>query len=554
MAAPVFLLPGCQVDAVKFRGRDLIIEAHTNSTNSRCPRCAQVSERVHSYYTRMPRDLPVGEHVVRLCLRVRRFRCFNPACPKRTFAERLPELLEPHAQRTNRLTVALYHVGQALGGAAGARLLKHLFMSVSDDTLIRILRRQRQMAQQSPRVLGIDDWAMRKGHTYGTILVDLERHQVVDLLPDRTAKTLEQWLRAHPGIEVIARDRSTEYARGVAEGAPGALQVADRWHLLMNFRQMLERFLSPLHSHLKELPQLVGAHHGEPLAVGRGRFLRAHSDEEASQASRKRRMARYAQVQRLRQEGLSIRQIANRLGLHRSTVRTYYYAENFPERSQRRPARSILDPHLPYLEKRHQEGCENAFQLWREIRARGYSGSRRQVSRWMQQRRKQPAPTTPKKYLKPKQATTHLAGVPHLEAIKDGGLPSVKQLAWLLIRDPDKLTEKEVATLQRIRQHPVIENVYSLAQQFVAMVRQKLATLLDSWLEGCLDSNLTDLQNFASGIKQDYEAVRGALETAWSSGQTEGQVNRLKMLKRQMYGRAGFDLLRIRVLYPSWEH
>lgn len=554
MSGLVCLLPGCEIDSVRVSDRKMIIEAHAVKDGASCPECAQSSQRVHSYYTRKPRDLPMAELAVRLHLRIRRFRCLNPACTRRTFAECLPELLAPHAQRTNRLTVALYHVGQALGGAAGARLLNHLLMPASGDTLLRILRNQGQENHQSPRVLGVDDWAMRKGRNYGTILVDLERHRVIDLLSDRTSGTLECWLRTHPGIEVVARDRSTEYARGVAKGVPEALQVADRWHLLLNLRQMLERFLSRLYSRLKQLP-VLGEEEGEAsLASRRGRFPRTSAERQASQASRSRRIALYEEIQGRRHSGQNIRQIADQLGLHRATVRLYFYAESFPERSERQPMSSMLDPYLPYLERRHAEGCENASQLWREIQTLDYPGTRRQVSQWMQLQRTRPAPTTPKKYLKGKRVPSPATIAPVQKDKNSERLPSVRKLAWLLVRDRDALAEKEKVALRRICQEPQIERVYSLAQEFVEMIRRKVAAMLDPWLNACQESGVANLETFADGIRQDYDAIRAALETTWSNGQTEGQVNRLKMLKRQMYGRASLDLLRIRVLYSSCEH
>jgi transposase len=554
MSTLVYLLPGCEIDSVKVYDRKMIIEAHTVEEAVSCPDCTQSSQRVQSYYTRKPRDLPIAELVVRLHLCVRRFRCLNPACRRRTFAERLPELLAPHAQRTNRLTFTLYHVGQALGGAAGARLLNHLAMPASDDTLLRILRKRSRESHHNPRVLGIDDWAIRKGRNYGTILVDLERHRVIDLLPDRTSLTLENWLRAHPGVEVITRDRSMEYARGVAKGSPKALQVADRWHLLLNLRQMLERFLSRLYVRLKHLPVLDEENIEASLSSQRGLFPRTSAEQQASQASRSRRKALHEEIQNRRRAGQNIKQIADQLSLHRATVRIHYYAESFPERSHRQPMSSMLDPFLPYLERRHAEGCENASQLWREIQALGYPGSRRQVSQWMQLHRRQPAPTTPKKYLKGQRASSPSTITPVQEVNNGKRLPSVKKLAWLLIHDRETLDEKEMMALRRICQEPAIERVYSLAQEFVEMIRQRVAEMLDPWLNACQQSGVTNLQTFAEGIRKDYDAIRAALETTWSNGQTEGQVNRLKMVKRQMYGRAGLDLLRIRVLYTSGEH
>ena len=543
MSALAFLLPGCEIDSVTVGGDKLFIVAHPIKEVAVCPECALSSQRVHSYYERKPRDLPIAGLVVRLSLRVRRFRCLNPACTKQTFAEDLSELLDPHAQRTNRLTAALYHIGQSLGGAAGSRLVNHLFMPASGDTLLRILRRRNRDEQPSPCILGIDDWAIRKGRNYGTILVDLERHQVIGLLPDRTAETLATWLRTHPGIEVIARDRSIEYARGIGEGAPQALQVADRWHLLLNLRQMLERLLSRLHSRLKRLP-LPEELRPKSLTSSHIQFPRTSAEQQASQASRAQRMALYEEVQRRRAKQ-NIKQIAEQMGLSRGTVRIYYYAEAFPERGQHQRNPNKLDPFLPYLERRYREGCKNAMQLWREIRALGYARSHRRIYQWMNQRRKQSV----------EYDSSYPVNYVHVQKNEFGNrLPSVKKLAWLLIREVRSLSENERMTLRQIRQDPTVETVYALAQEFAMMVRQGSATMLDPWLSACQDSGVTNLQTFADGVKRDYDAIRGALDTYWSNGQTEGQVNRLKMLKRQMYGRAGLDLLRTRVLYSSTEH
>jgi transposase len=225
---------------------------------------------MHSYYRREPRDVPISDQAVQLHLHVRRFRCLVPPCPQRTFAERLPEVVPVAARRTRRLTSALQTLAFATGGEAGARLSHRLHMPVSPDTLLRIMRRAPCPVIPTPRVLGVDDFALRKGCRYGTLLVDLERRRRIDLLPDRTPSTLRDWLVPRPAIEVIARDRSTEYARGATEGAPQARQVADRWHLLHNLREALERMLYRRHAQLERLPdagvpsaqQGRGTHHG----------------------------------------------------------------------------------------------------------------------------------------------------------------------------------------------------------------------------------------------------------------------------------------------------
>jgi transposase len=253
------LLPGCTVDQIEHGEQGLIIWAHVSSSMAICPTCEQQSMRVHSSYVRSPHDLPLGEQAVCLRLRVRRFRCSNRACSRQTFAEGLPKLVPRYAQRTTRLTRTLRKVGFALGGEAGTRLLGQMRMATSARTLLRLLRTAPGPVETTVRVLGVDDWAMRKGRTYGSILVDLERHRPVDLLPDRGAATLAAWLRNHPEVEIITRDRSTEYARGASEGAPSALQVADRWHLLQNLRQMLERHIQRLYPSSSNCPLSIQA-------------------------------------------------------------------------------------------------------------------------------------------------------------------------------------------------------------------------------------------------------------------------------------------------------
>lgn len=542
-------LPGCMIDQLEQAEQGLMLCAHVNGAIATCPTCKQHSMRVHSTYVRSPRDLPIGEQSVRIRLRVRRFRCSNPVCPRQTFVERLPKLLPVHAQRTTRLTRILQAVGFAVGGEAGIRLLGQMRISTSVRTLLRLLRGAPEPTGTAVRILGVDDWAMRKGRTYGTILVDLESHRPIDLLPDRSAATLAAWLRKHPGIKIITRDRATEYTRGASEGAPTALQVADRWHLLQNLRQMLERLMNRLYPQLK---QLVTSGEDEPAAVAqavrpRTRLRLDPKDKAAIAASRTRTQATYQQIQALHKQGYAMRQIARQLGISRTTVHKYCAAETCPERAQRQATPSMLDAYLPYLAVRHQAGCEDAKQLWRELCEQGYPGTDRQVSRWLCQRRQAVAPTTPSPY-----RAAVATGIK--ERAKPTGcaeLPSYKQLTWLLIQAPATLAATEADTLKRICQDSRIEQTYQLAQQFRTMIRHHTSSMLDPWLTACATSQLSDFATFATGIRQDYAAVRAALTTPWSNGQTEGQVNRLKFLKRQMYGRANFDLLRLRVLHPT---
>ena len=545
-----FSLADCIVDDITTTDTTITITAHSIRCPTRCPRCDRPSERVHSHYTRAPRDLPILERIVRLALRVQRLFCDNPACPQRTFAERLPDIVPVHAQRTARLTRTLQGLAFALSGEEGARVVTQLHMPTSGDTLLRLVRQTPLPTRATPRVLGVDDFALRRGRVYGTVIVDLEAHQAVDMLVDRTADRLAAWLREPLGVEVISRDRSTEYARGATEGAPHAVQVADRWHLIANLREALERVLNRQHAHLRELSIPADATALDTSWRPRPRSVREQADQ---QARRERRYALYQAVQNLARQGLGILPIAKQLGLNRSTVRKFVYSDSYPDLAPHHRRATMLAPHEAYLRERWATGCHNGLQLWRELEGRGFSGSRRQVALWTQRQREQPAPTTPKKYLPsaPTAATAESSETEVAPVEARPRLPTPRRLSWLLVREPHQLDAEEQGTLAHIRQDHVVNVAYDLAQQFCAMVRQRSATDLDTWLSRCIDSQIPDLQSFATGLQREYASIRAALTEVWSNGQLEGQVNRLKLIKRQMYGRAGFDLLRQRFLHAA---
>lgn len=492
---------------------------------------------MHGWYHRHPQELPcVGRHL-RLTLKVRRFLCVNESCSVRTFAEKLTSWLPAYARRTEQLTHLMYQMALDVGAEASHRLLKYSQIDVSGDTLLRILRKNQADSAISPRIIGVDDWAFKRGRTYGTSIVDLEQHRVIDLLPDRTSETLAQWLQQYPEIEIVARDRSTDYTVGIRQGAPQATQVADRWHLLHNLRQMLQRYLTTYHSTLKQLP--LTPEYEALLAQQRPAYRRTQTERQASNASRDRRVALYEQIQLLKQEGWNIAQITQELGHARITVRKYFNAPAFPERKARPQVPSILDPFIPYLETCIAEGCENASQLWRDIQAQGFTGSSRQVFRWMQLKRSSISPHTPIAH----HNTIHMS-------VRLPQLPSSAQLSWVLVQNPETLMDNDRILLHFIQQDDTICLLYSLAQRFVNMVKNCQSEQLDQWITDARTFSAKPVQTFARGIQNDYPEIHAALCMKWSNGQTEGQVNRLKFIKRQMYGRAKFDLLRLRVLAP----
>lgn len=530
-------LTGGQVHIVPDR---ITITLRTSSPIATCPLCGRSSARVHSRYTRTLSDLPWHGTAVRLALRVRRLFCDAASCPRRIFAERVPNVAAAYARQTVRLAEALRGIAFTCGGEGGARLTRRLGMPTSPDTLLRRIRETLPVDHGVPRVLGVDDWAYRRGQKYGTILCDLEQHRPLDLLPERSAETLTRWLVGHPGIEIISRDRASYYAQGATQGAPQAIQVADRWHLLHNLHDALARMLDRRYRHLhaaagdvtmrkrrrwKRVP-VMNQQKGQPHPSVR--------EQGTSEARHGRRYERYERVIALHGQGMSQRGIAKRLGIHRETVARFIHAGQFPERAPRPYARRT-DPFAEYLWQRWLEGCRNAAQLSRELKERGFAGSyagvRRCVARWRRD--------GPNGMNDPPLATMRA--------------PSPKRSAWLLLKDTVDLSCEERAFVEALyRRSPEVRSAASLAQAFAEMVRERRSDELDEWIDR---TNGTDvpkqLRSFATGLRSDYAAVNAALSMEWNNGQVEGQVNRLKLIKRQMYGRAKFDLLRLRVLYSG---
>jgi hypothetical protein len=316
----------------------------------------------------------------RLHLRVRRFFCDTPACPQRTFVEPMPTVAGPHARKTSRLAQALCRIGLALGGKAGSRLAGRLGMSASGDTILRLVHRAPSQALPVVNVLGVDDWAWHKGRSYGTILCDLERHRPVDLLPERSAEGLSNWLTAHPGVQVISRDRGSYYIQGAQSGAPQASQVADRFHLLCNLREALVRTLERYRQEMQKAARAAAAAQPSPAPLvpeaGPVPALPAvppTHPQLAKEASRSRRLERYNRVVALHEEGVPMRDIARRMNMHRGTVRRFPRAGQFPERPMRKYARQT-DRFVDYLRQRWEEGCHNAAQLAKELAERGFNG------------------------------------------------------------------------------------------------------------------------------------------------------------------------------------
>jgi transposase len=552
-----FLIPPSLHVAALLLGDDgVTIRAVSEAEDVRCPICGERSERIHSRYTRTLGDLPWARFAVHLHVEVRRFFCANPTCPRQIFAERLAGIAPAAAHRTDRQRTRLTDLALALGGEAGARLAAKHGMPVSPDTLLRLIRAAPDRELPTPAVLGVDDWAIHRGLTYGTILVDLERHRPVDLLPDRSSASLATWLKEHPGVEVIARDRAGAYAEGARDGAPAAGQVADRWHLVDNLADVLEAFFRGKGACLKAaVATLSERARGKDNAreakaasslsdvVYQGKRRHAQPErwreraEAAAAAAVARRRAKYDQARELHARGASVAQIARTVGIARMTV--YKYLREGPPQRKRHSVHGrqrVLEPWEPYLLKRWEEGCRMATVLWREIRAQGFTYSVSNVQRFVAQLRREGPPATGR----PRTALTK----PHD--------PPPRLVAALILRRPEQRTDEQRAYLKQLRtEDPAIVTAVDLAEDFLVMLRRREGERLAAWLEKAEASDIEELRRFAGKLRADQDAVQAGLTLRHSNGQTEGHVTKLKLIKRQGYGRAKVDLLRKRVLWAA---
>jgi len=554
----LFGMPGLQLEAFHLSATAIDLVVTSVQAEATCPGCGQTSRRIHSRYRRQVADVPCAGIPVRWTLWARRFFCDSPLCEHTTFAERLPAVVAVRARRTNRLLQSQRGVGLALGGEAGARLAQRLGMNTSPDSLLRLVRQLPVEPAEPVHVLGVDDWAWHRNQRYGTLLVDLEHSRPVDLLPDRTAESLVQWLQAHPGIEVISRDRAGAYADGARRGAPSAVQVADRWHLLRNLADTLERLFdrqpaslraataaapAPIETATPE-PETAFSRETQPQMSTPARPGRSTHSELQRQQRRAKRLERFETVRQLHQQGVGQHRIARQLHIGPATIRRYAQASTFPEIAQRRKAPSILDPFMTYLMERWTAGCHNGWQLWREISAQGYPGSRTLLSRWVtQQRRRLPARAT---------LNVPSQGPPPILLPAAPRPLASRRAAFLVLTSPEKLNREQAAIVARFCDASAeVATASSLAREFADMVRHRHGQRLDHWLQAAQATGIRELKYFANGLRHDYQAVAAGLSLKWSNGPTEGHINRLKLVKRQMYGRANFDLLRQRVLHRS---
>jgi len=544
-------LPGLRVRALVVTPNAVVVEAHTTALTVSCPDCGVTSTRVHSRYPRTLTDRPLVGTPLRLHLTVRRFRCGATGCPRAVFAEPVADLAPSHARTTTGLADAHTAIGFAAGGEPGARLADALGMPTSPDTLLRRVRAANHHPGPPPRYVGVDDWACKKGQHYGTILIDLERGRVIDLLPGRDGEALATWLRANPQVEIITRDRWAAYAKAATEAAPQATQVADRWHLLKNLREAVENVIARFGPELR-----AAAPGGPPVPPPEGtpvppappvpepappapEPIPASAHASGGEAKRQARRDRHQRVRDLRGRGYSIRDIARQMGMSPKTVLRVIRQPDQPHGNLGRRRPTALDPYRADIDTWIAAGGTNTAELYRALRGKGcrasYDAVRRYANRHLGSsgRPGRRAPATPRSTPAPE-------------------IPSARKLSFSFACPKAKKESDEPPFLDRIRGRiPGLDAALDLAGEFAGMIRKTVTTSLTDWAAKAQASGVPELVTFAAGLRSDEAAVSAALTGPWSNGPVGGQVNRLKAIKRSMYGRAKMDLLRARVRHKE---
>lgn len=463
----------------------------------------------------------------------------------RTLLVSVKSLLSSHAKVTTRLQEALCQIGFALGGEAGARLGGQLGFPASPDTILRLVRASTLPPIASPRVIGIDDWAWKRRLRYGTLICDLERGIPLDLLPDRSVETVSAWLQSHPSIEIISRDRASEYATAARKSAPQAIQVADRWHLAKNLTESVSTVLTRCRAEIRrafqvQIPQEEQVAHVSidvPAPEVSWTPRRSRGVTQTQQARRTERVDRYELVVSLQQHGLKTAEIAHRVGMSERTVRSWLAHASYPEPKRRRRRPSLIDPHQAYVQQQWREGLMTGPHLYQELKTRGYQGSERAMYRYLETLRLSPAKAVPLRQKPPrekKRVTSPLIPLGPLESF------SAQKATGLFLRDVAILDETEQQDLLLIQQaSSTAQQAYLLVQAFMQMVRERTGENLDAWLDKVQESRIPEFESFATGIQRGKAAVLAGLTLLWSNGPTEGHVNRLKLIKRSMYDIVG---------------
>jgi transposase len=542
--------PGIKVQSVVFGDEGDCVVSACGPSSGICPDCRHQSKSRHGWSYRSLQDLPIQGNEVTVRLQLRRWRCTYRQCRRQTFTDRVPAIASPYARRTRRVAEIVGLLGHSTGGRPGERLIRRLGMPISDDTILRQLKRNAARADDAPaRIVGIDDWSWRKSWRYGTIIVDLERRKVVDILDDRSVVSVAQWLKRHPSIEIVSRDRCGLYAQAAREGAPQASQVADRFHLMQNLRLAIEEqmSLSGRATGRALLPDDIEidnddrtSHNQLPETTRRNQLRRAH---------RQSRQAVFDTVHALSKDGLSCSEIASRTGYGSRSIAKWLTFGAPPDRR-----RAPLQPTSPryfeaFLTQCWKDGNRRGRHLFHDVKHRGYTGSfsnlERLLASWRRAEKTGEDNAAPAPIVLVHQTDDNVP----VRDPQTGHLISPVTAATLCIKPRGALTISQTRKVDALKQgSQTFAILRSFAMRFRGIFRSGVSRKLEEWIDDAIHSGLASLARFARVLRCDIDAVCNAIDLPWSNGQAEGQINRLKTIKRAMYGRAGSELLRARMI------
>lgn len=535
-------MPMLYLNNIEYTHATIKIYASVKAKRCRCPNCRKYSDTIHGHYFRTITDLPVFQNKTIIILKTRKFRCKNPKCNKKVFSEQTPNILR-YSRRTLRTSDILDSLSIELTGKLGSILSKQLLISVSRSTITRIAHNQKLPEIKQPKVLGVDDWAYRKGVSYGTILIDMETSKPIEILPSREGKDLKKWLSKYRDVKIVTRDRSSSYSSAINEVCPDAIQVADRFHLLMNLSDALDKYFKSISPRIRALikdktNEILNMSDNEALCNEEDKdsqLLKATQDFIDIKVDQ--RLDTFNKVKELQAKGIPILRISKNLGMSRNTVRSYFIQESLSPRI--RSKSTNIELFTNQIVSRLNIKGYKIIDIIMEIKELGFNGSKTQAYHNINVIRNSFKISTPGFIdIQPEK-------IPYVKTLSSRKLAKYIGSSLTDIPDPDERIYLETL-LDNISELKIIRK---LVQIFKTMLKRGSGNI-KRWIEFINHSKykLSGIRTFANGLSRDIEAVTNGINMQWSNGAVEGHVNRVKSIKRQMYGRASFDLLRKKVI------
>jgi len=485
-----------EVNSMDAKSGRVILMLSSRQPGCKCPSCQVYSSWSHSYYLRTARDLPILGYNVIVNLRARKFYCRNENCSKKVFSERFPDHFVPHKRSTVRLDDKLLKIALLMGGNPGKRLCDTLNIKTSSSSLIRCIHQKELQPRKPSAHIGIDDWAYKKGHTYGTAIVDLKKRKIIDLLPDRETSSVESWLRNRSDVKIVTRDRYVKYAKGITNGAPSARQVADRWHLLKNMGDATKKLLERERQELRR--QEVAKANKEQSRRGKNQYNPSPFDRHDKTLQH----AKFREIKKLYSQGKTIRAIARIVGVSRLTIRKYIHLDEPPRKN--RPGSEILKFADYFKERIALRPNIEVIQLWKEIREKGYKGGRSAVYEFLKV---------------------------HTRFNKQMVAPFIPQQSWtpakvslLLYKGDSELSGGEKKLLSKLRTRSLdIRIAHDLVQEFKTLMGNKQGCRLQQWISKSINSPVSEFSAFAKGLKSDFMAVKTHFHFHGATARSKGK-------------------------------